>query len=156
MYRPLCKHPLPFLVLYLPDNCFRSDKIYKNRRDSYRQFHQHFSRAFLCRTFLYFFQEYWRKKCSYNVGEIDTLSTFIKLKITFIKDLPLKKFSVSVSWVPIIEVVSPQIMRRTRTPSSAFFFSNSPTVKLERSSSFWLFNKRQSSILEQRVQHLIC
>ena len=38
--------------------------------------------------------------------------------------LPLKKFSVSVSWVPMMDVVSPQIMIKTLTPSSAFFFKS--------------------------------
>ena len=68
--------------------------------------------------------------------------------------LPLKKFSVSASCVPMIEVVSPQIMSRTRTPSSAFFLSSSPTVRLQRSSSVWLFSRRQSSILKKKCQFI--
>ena len=67
--------------------------------------------------------------------------------------LPLKKFSVSASCVPMIEVVSPQIISRTRTPSSAFFLSSSPTVRLHRSSSVWLFSRRQSSILKNMLIH---
>ena len=65
------------------------------------------------------------------------------------KYLPLKKFSVSVSCVPMMDVVSPHIMSKTLTPSSAFFFSSSPTVKFEWSSSLWVFSKRQSSFLKK-------
>ena len=64
--------------------------------------------------------------------------------------LPLKKFSVSVSWVPMMEVVSPHIIIRTRTPSSAFFSKSSPRVKEAKSTSVLVFKSCQSLPLETK------
>ncbi len=65
---------------------------------------------------------------------------------------PLKKFSVSVSCVPMIEVVSPQIISRTLTPVSAFRLSSSPRVRSHTSSSSCLFSRLQSSPLEEKKE----
>ena len=74
----------------------------------------------------------------------------------YIVNLPLKKFSVSVSCVPMMAVVSPQIMSRTRTPDSAFFLSSSPNVKPDRSISSWVFRSVQSSPLKEKGTELDC